>query len=501
MQFNSTTTVQKPYTLRYEGYEGKRYIVVPVVMMKEGVHSGSAGAVYHSAAELSHFPEAWNGIPVMVNHPAGPAGEPVSANSSPSVLSGKVGIIFNTFFENAGLHAEAWLDEAVLQSVAPEVLTYLAEGRPIEVSMGAFSDDEPATGQWNGESYAAISHNYRPDHLALLPHASGACGWAGGCGVRTNAEQLETQGVDDVGDRMNKSLFLGMQMAGYQLRPLPDNPLQTNAGALGYRALTRSIQQQLDTMDNEEVHHYLEEVYGKDFIYSVERRNRPSSLYRRGYTSAGAGATVTFADAIEEVVKEVSYVKAQPITNNQDTGIVRTTPPKGAQKMGTNVNCGCPDKLDALIKTNGFAETDREWLSALPNEHLDRLIAVNTVVEAKEPAKVTEKPVVTEPVVNAATPPMTEEQVLAALSPAMRSQFEYGLKVHKDHRDGLIATITANTKVYTADELGNQSDDQLEKIAQLVQPRDYSVNGMGGIGVNARQTGEAPLLPIGVVAE
>ena len=50
------------YSLRTEVYEGKEHLVVPVVMMVEGVHNGSHGPILHTIEELGKFPGAWNGI-------------------------------------------------------------------------------------------------------------------------------------------------------------------------------------------------------------------------------------------------------------------------------------------------------------------------------------------------------------------------------------------------------------------------------------------------------
>ena len=45
-------TEQPTYIARELTYEGKTHLVIPVVMMVEGVHNGSRGPVLHSAEEL-----------------------------------------------------------------------------------------------------------------------------------------------------------------------------------------------------------------------------------------------------------------------------------------------------------------------------------------------------------------------------------------------------------------------------------------------------------------
>lgn len=183
-----TATTAINYTVRRETYDGRECIVVPVVMMREGVHSGSHGAIYHTSEELGRHVAAWNGIPVVVNHPE-VDGVPVSANEREVLEREKIGRIFNAGMDGDKLKAEAWIDIQKLTAVSPSTLEALEGGRAMDVSVGVFSDEEEIEGTWNSESYHSIAHNYRPDHLALLPEAQGACSWQDGCGVRVNKKE------------------------------------------------------------------------------------------------------------------------------------------------------------------------------------------------------------------------------------------------------------------------------------------------------------------------
>jgi len=53
-----------------------------------------------------------------------------------------------------------------------------------------FIEEEAQEGLWNKEKYIAVAKNIRPDHLALLTDAVGACSIADGCGIRNN-EKVE----------------------------------------------------------------------------------------------------------------------------------------------------------------------------------------------------------------------------------------------------------------------------------------------------------------------
>lgn len=183
------------YEPRTEMYMGKKHLVVPVVMMVEGVHCGSAGPLFHSIEELGKYPASWNGIPVSIQHPE-QDGQYISANS-PEVLERQtVGQVFNTRTEGNKLKAECWVDIERIMSISPEAYAYLNSKRPLEVSIGVFTDDIETEGEWNGEHYSAVATNHRPDHLALLPGGTGACSWADGAGIRINSKQKGGESLD-----------------------------------------------------------------------------------------------------------------------------------------------------------------------------------------------------------------------------------------------------------------------------------------------------------------
>lgn len=183
------------YTIREETLGGKKHFVLPVVMMTSGVHAGSHGPLFHDAAELGRFPASWDGIPVAIQHPVDNDGTPVSCNQ-PSVLDKQVvGRVFNTHLDDGKLRAEVWIDPELISRIAPEALAHLKKGKPMDVSVGVFTEDDMVAGEWNGESYIGIARNHRPDHLALLPGATGACSWNDGCGVRANQEGMQTNAI------------------------------------------------------------------------------------------------------------------------------------------------------------------------------------------------------------------------------------------------------------------------------------------------------------------
>jgi hypothetical protein len=173
---------------RYDTMEGKQYLVVPCVMITEGVHEGSKGPLYYPAEELAKVPSVWNKKPVVVYHPE-LNGQPVSA-CDPVVLEiYRIGELFNTRWEDGKLKTECWIDEEKTKKVDERVLEAIENGKMMEVSTGLFTEDDKEEGEWNGEKYIAIAKNYRPDHLAILPDLKGACSIEDGAGLLRNSAQ------------------------------------------------------------------------------------------------------------------------------------------------------------------------------------------------------------------------------------------------------------------------------------------------------------------------
>lgn len=177
---------------RTETYLGREWTVVPVVALVEGViHAMNAKNAefvpedaYNDMTSLS-----WNGRPVFIGHPVDDQGRPVSGNT-PEVLEAlSFGQVFNVGFTDGKLTMEAWLDNERASAVpdGEALLARIAEGKPIEISIGAFIEiDESAIGSFNGTKYQGKWITIAPDHLALLPEGDeGACSRKMGCGVRT----------------------------------------------------------------------------------------------------------------------------------------------------------------------------------------------------------------------------------------------------------------------------------------------------------------------------
>ena len=178
---------------KHQNYQGRRYLVAPMVMLTEGVHAGSKGPLLYREEDLRNSVTAWNFKPVLIRHPGSGCG-----GCDAAILEKQqVGVVRNTEYADGKLKAEAWLDVERLQKLAPEVATALRNGRTVEISTGLFSDNLPESGSWNGEVYEAVATNHQPDHLALLPDQIGACSIDKGCGLLRNTMENASMNTDE----------------------------------------------------------------------------------------------------------------------------------------------------------------------------------------------------------------------------------------------------------------------------------------------------------------
>lgn len=171
--------------IRLDFLEDREHFVVPVVMLTEGVHSGSNGPLYYPPQELKRSVPHWNGKPVVVYHPE-LYNQPIAA-AEPGVHNRqKIGTVFNTRFDGFKLSAEAWIDAERVRKVDSRVAEAIQSRRIVEVSTGVYSQHEYAPGAWKGERYEYIARHYVPDHLAVLPDQKGACSISDGAGLCRN---------------------------------------------------------------------------------------------------------------------------------------------------------------------------------------------------------------------------------------------------------------------------------------------------------------------------
>lgn len=174
--------------IRSETLEGRKYTVAPVIPLVEGVVNGE----FVSFEEMAVFPDSWDGIPLPIDHPKNSDGDPITANSPEVIEKSVVGRLFNVVAREdiRGISGEIWIDNEKAATVpgGAESLRRIMAGEPLEVSTAYNTFVDGIRGEFKNkygeiERFRGTQTQLRPDHLALLPDAIGACNWRDGCGA------------------------------------------------------------------------------------------------------------------------------------------------------------------------------------------------------------------------------------------------------------------------------------------------------------------------------
>jgi hypothetical protein len=548
-------TALSEYVIREVTHLGKKHIVVPVVMMVEGVHHGSKGPLLHPADELGHFSEAWNGRPVVVQHPVDENGMNISANSAEVIDSSAVGHVYNAHMNGNKLVADAYLEKAKLATISPEALTAVLNGNPLDVSIGVFTDEDETPGDWNGEQYTAIARNHRPDHLALLPGATGACSWNDGCGVRVNKEGGNMETDATVTGMETKRQELGMSVSEFYVvprNPPSESKLPIFDAAHVRNALARINQTQ--GLSSEEKSSALSKIKAKAKHFNIDTGGQSNNELSDEKTIhiqsiINANIDANYRDSIEKAQRMIDSLDNQDAShyfqdmnsthivyekrnrNNNShkmmqhqyemdangtpqlignpTEVVQKTTYVPVTHLARKVNnnkggnmktgaegCGqCMEKVIAIINSNAnpFTASDREYLLAKEETFLDAIPVVKAAPVANaEPAKV-------EPM------KLTRDMVLNALSAEDRAAMDFGNRELAARRQNWITGIQANTAkdTWTTADLTACNDDFLEKLYNSVKDDEedaevgnYVLNGRSIVQNNADD--DDMLFPTGI---
>ena len=485
------------YEIRREQYDGKQHMVLPIVMMVEGVHSGSAGPILHLAEELGAVPGAWNGMPVVIQHPEDEDGNMISANLT-SQVDNIIGRVHNVYMEEDRLKGEVWIDEQRLIAHSPHTLRYIEEHHPIDVSVGVFNDEEEIEGDWNGEHYRAIARNHRPDHLALLPDGAGACSWEDGCGIRLNQEKggkMANNKDDPKKVKVTATLNEASEPDFDCMRDLKGSGVRVSpiiANETGLRAIVMNVQRKLDMMDTDSRMHFLQEAYDDYFIYEVRNRDGSSAFYKREYNVDDDSEEVEFSTEYTEVRKKVEYV-------NVNIKRTKFSSNKKVNTMAKNKNerTPCKEKIDSLIANEAtkWTEDDRETLEGFEEDVLDKLIPE---VKEEKPKVNTEKN--DPPEKEKKEDPVTFKKLMESLPEDEKEAYQYGTRLYAERKERMVKDILDNTEdVWTEDELKSMKMETLSKVHNSLKiETDYSLSGGKPPEI---ETNEEKLLPTGVKEE
>ncbi|MFW6246743.1 MAG: hypothetical protein ACOC22_01010, partial [bacterium] len=115
LQVNFLTATD--YEVRNEIINNEEHLVVPVVMMVEGVHNGNMGPIMHYAEDLGKSVSQWEGKPVTIDHP-----EIDGVYVSAEEVESTVGFVRNAKMDGTKLKAEACLNVNRLTAISPETI-------------------------------------------------------------------------------------------------------------------------------------------------------------------------------------------------------------------------------------------------------------------------------------------------------------------------------------------------------------------------------------------
>lgn len=514
-------------------FEGRDYLVVPVVGLVAGNvirPMGSRGPELVTAAAIGMAPSSWDGRFVVLDHP----GAMESANSQETLEAKRLGMLFNTRFEDGRLKMEAWLDLERVEAVGAEaklLVDKIVAGELVEISVGAWVvvDEVHGVGA-DGKEYEYAWKLVIPDHFAMLPDGvTGACSVNSGCGAPRAASATAEDGgtvksteKDDesgkpeprgLGSRMVAWVAAAVKQATAQLEKLAqelgksDSELRT---AL-WNALRAVEPGLIDVVA----------VYpdSKTVIY-VTYPEREYLWFRRSYSDAGAGS-VSLGDDREQVVPTTKYELAMEAAAQAADGEVAAEQRAACsceQGKGEGHAAPAADSGGAEMKSNAkelagrllaskaspFTEEDRPILEKLSEEKLTKLVALAEGTDPDDdPTKdgdpvVTPTAVVTKDAAPAvAAAPQTEEEKIAALPEELRAMAKMLSQRRKEFRARVIPAIRAaqGAEGYTEAQLQGKGDEELEILSRalkLDEPAiDFSLRGLPTLR-DAEEVKEAP---------
>lgn len=445
--------------------EGREHIVVPMVILTEGVHNGSSGPLYYGKDELGKTPESWNHKPVVVYHPT-MNGQGISACDPAVINTRKVGVMMNTKLDGNRLVSEAWIEKSRADAVDSRIMNAIDRKEMMELSTGVFVDAETKPGVWGSESYVGIARNFRPDHLALLPDQIGACSIADGAGFLRNSRHQDQQGSATVLSFL-KSIF---RKAGVTVNEMSfSNIRESLCDALRARFAPKAASESMMGPGL-----WVEDVYSNFVVYEFD-----SKLYRLGYTTTQTGIALS-EDAPVEVVRVTEY---RTVTG---AFVGNTNPSQPQQNMNKK-------ELISKIVANSKVWKESDLVN-MSEDQLKALLPAETATPAAAAAPVATPaaaPAAAAPTANTTPAPKAvtlDEYVNAAPAP-VQEVLRNAIALTNANREAAIATITANSD-FTKEELAGKSLAELEKLAKLVTPKNYG--GMAPVA-NASPTKEEPL--------
>lgn len=482
--------------VRHATHKGKDFLVAPVVALIGDIvlrPLGSTGPEFVPAEVASHLPAAWNGRPVLTDHPSFNSEGGGSANV-PSVLEEyHIGYVFNTQWDGTRLLMEAWIDTEhakEMEGDALSVVTRCEAGEPVEVSVGCYVELAKESGvSPSGQKYDYKWLGLVSDHLAMLPEGTrGACSVEAGCG----APRLNKEEVND----MTKGVKKGSALSVFGQRVLEAMRLRAADGSATGESVNELWGNLNALLYNIEPGFMgVRDVFTETatVVYEVYRDEK-YSLFQRTYAKDGDAYSLS-ADP-QEVTVVMEYKPLQSIETAEETTTTQLRAASGCTCSGDHAettqkevaNMKVKELAGRLIATKrlAFTEEDRPILETFSEARLEALLA--------DAEKGEEKTTTTESKANTEEPPVKTlaEREAEWLEGAPES-FKRILADHEhretEERTNLIAMLSKATKAYTSAELKEMSICGLRKLATALKV-DTPAKKVDFVGLAASKTGE-----------
>ncbi len=466
------TQTSAPGAIREDKFQGRDYIVVPVVALREGVFQCSTceGPELYLAQEFAGQVESWNGRPVTFGHPERD-GALVSAGSADVHEHDVIGIIFNAELDEDKLKVEAWLDIELINDPdngltnAEEIISTikrLQDGEQVEVSTGYFANVRPSTGKFNGKAYQGVQTSVLPDHLAILNDGvTGACSWKDGCGApRLNAnEDACCTDCDMFRNGLKDSV------ARIFADELLDN---TEHGELSDTDRRRALESVLN--DTEEFRFaWVIAVFSSTFVFEHN-----GALWRQSF-NIGDDGVITLGDEMVKVRPETNFVD---VKTNEETIMNK-------EQVVTDLIAN---------KASKFNDDNRDWLMSLKEEQLELLSPEEeepTAAPANEPTPVQALAAESSDAESAPADassddeetPVTLAEYISDAPAEVQAVLNEGVALQREQRTDLVTKILANKRcTFDKAELEAKDLAELRKLAAMSEETDYSARpGLGSL--------------------
>ena len=403
-------------------FEGVEHLIVPVVGAKEMVMNG----YFYPANEFKDWIETWEGVPVPINHPK-QNNVAISARSPRIQELTSVGHFFDVeFTQNNELKGNLYINiEKVKKLNAEYIIEQFEKGEIMEVSTGLYSNIENVSGEYNGQKYEGIVRHIRPDHLALLPNETGACSIADGCGAGIKNDCQCNDSLSSCGcENENKNSLVEKvkeALSVINLKKYLDN--------YSHKEMQKNIYDELSKMYQE--HIYIIDMYEDVVIFE---KNNDRKIYKQSYKYETEKDQYVLGDDAVEVVQKTNYVEKN----------------KGGIYMENTTE----------IKTNEVVE---EVVEEVKTEETEVKEEVATEPETQTEAEAEEE--------------KTELVENSLIDNEKKEFIENQLKEFDAKKEELKKSLIENSSL-TQEEVNTFTFNVLQKLNDVVKPKNYSGNGV-----------------------